>query len=479
MAASKVARFGPSQSLCPPSSFPKGYLTTGLHCGIKKSPSALDLAVVLSSSPRTAAAGCFTRNAFKAAPVRECLDTLKVGQGWARGVVVNSGCANAVTGSQGLKDAKAMTAEVDRLLLKSTPAPAGQDAPQTLVMSTGVIGQLLPIRRILSGIQSASSTLSSSYDAWLRTAQAFMTTDTFPKLRTASYSLDGKGDEGQYRFVGIDKGAGMIHPSMAAPSALHGTLLGLVATDAPIAPEALQTALTHAVERSFNSISVDGDMSTNDTILALANGAAASSSSDSDLITESSHPAEYARFVDALTSFCVDLSSLIVRDGEGATKFVKITVSEAPSYSAARAVASTVAQSALVKTAMHGEDANWGRILCAVGYAGVKTLGAAEVDIVPEKVNVSFVSKEGDVKGELRLLVNGEPEIVDEERAKELLTEEELEISIRLGQGTESATYYTCDFSKEYIGAFPFAPTIVDSFFGLPALTAINADYRS
>jgi glutamate N-acetyltransferase/amino-acid N-acetyltransferase len=284
-------------------------LATGLHCGVKKDPTRLDLGVIISDRP-CSAAGTFTRNAFVAAPVTVSKEVLQSKSGIARGIVVNSGCANAVTGTQGLKDARAMSEQLDSFLQGSTSS----SATGTLVMSTGVIGQLLPIKRILSGITASTATLGSGYSAWLDAAKAFMTTDTFPKLRTRSFELAGT----EVRMVGIDKGAGMIHPNMGPP---HATLLGMIATDAAISPASLQNALTYAVDRSFNSISVDGDMSTNDTIVALANGA-----SGAKEVSENGTPEEYVKFRDELTAFASELAQLVVRDGEGAEKFVKVTV---------------------------------------------------------------------------------------------------------------------------------------------------------
>lgn len=308
--ASKAERF----TLDPKTAkFPHGFLATGLHCGVKKDPSKLDLAVIISDRP-CSAAGTFTRNAFVAAPVTVSKEVLWTGQGVARGLVVNSGCANAVTGAQGLKDARAMSDQLDSYLSASTTS----SGIGTLVMSTGVIGQLLPIDKILSGITASTSTLGTRYFAWSNAAKAFMTTDTFPKLRTRTFELGGK----EVRMVGIDKGAGMIHPSMEGPRPPpHATMLGMIATDAAISPAALQSALVYAVDRSFNSISVDGDMSTNDTIIVLANGA-----NGGKEITEEGAPEEYTKFRDELTSFSAELAQLIVRDGEGATKFVKIEV---------------------------------------------------------------------------------------------------------------------------------------------------------
>jgi len=229
----------------------------------------------------------------------------------------------------------------------------------------------------------------------------------------------------------MTKGAGMIHPNMA-------TLLGIICTDAPIAPAALQSLLNAAVDKSFNSISIDGDTSTNDTVALLANGAAGG---DSIAGPESKG---YEEMESTLTSFASDLASLVVRDGEGATKFVTIRVTNAASYADAKRVASTIARSPLVKTALYGKDANWGRILCATGYAeGVES-------VIPTETSVSFIPTDG--SQELKLLVKGEPEQVDEERAAQILEAEDLEIVVRLSEKEgEEAVYYTCDFSHEYV----------------------------
>jgi glutamate N-acetyltransferase / amino-acid N-acetyltransferase len=236
----------------------------------------------------------------------------------------------------------------------------------------------------------------------------------------------------------MTKGAGMIHPNMA-------TLLGVIATDAPVAPEALPPLLKHAVNRSFNSITIDGDTSTNDTLALFANGAAGGNE-----ITVSSTDFEALRTV--ITDFAVDLAKLIVRDGEGATKFVTIRVTEAASEEAARKIASTIARSPLVKTALYGKDANWGRILCATGYSLISEPGMPSNEVsavVPEKTSVSFIPTDG--SEELKLLVNGEPQPLDEERALEILELEDLEILVRLGTGDKAASYWTCDYSHEYM----------------------------
>jgi glutamate N-acetyltransferase/amino-acid N-acetyltransferase len=292
--------------------FPRGFAAAATHCGVKKKSGVLDLGVLVSTSDKPcAAAACFTRNVFKAAPVTVSTEVLKRSHGRAAGLVVNSGCANAVTGTRGMKDAWSMSQAVNSSLPKST-----SDRPGTLVLSTGVIGQHLPIDSITSAVPKLTSTLASTASAWMNLAKSFMTTDTFPKLRVRSFKLGNN----TVRMAGIDKGAGMIHPNMGPP---HATLLGVIATDAAIAPHALQTALTYAVDRSFNAISVDGDMSTNDTILCLANGAA---DGQNEEISEQSHPEEFAVFKDELKSFAEELAQLVVRDGEGATKFVTVRV---------------------------------------------------------------------------------------------------------------------------------------------------------
>ena len=297
----------------------------------------------------------------------------------------------------------------------------------------------LPISKILSKIPTAHESLTSSHEAWLTTARAICTTDTFPKLLSQTFTLPSSPGR-TYNLAGITKGAGMIHPNMA-------TLLGVLCTDAPIASPALQSLLKHAVDRSFNSISIDGDTSTNDTIAVLANGAGGgapiASASNND----------YAAMRDVLTAFTQNLSQLVVRDGEGATKFVTVRIVNTPDYESGKLIASSIARSPLVKTALYGRDANWGRILCAIGYAQ----GVKEGTVVPEQTSVSFKPVDG--SPELRLLVNGEPEAVDEERAGAILQDEDLEIVVDLGGGQlgekgcggEEATYWFCDFSHEYV----------------------------
>ncbi|KAK2628513.1 hypothetical protein QTJ16_001616 [Diplocarpon rosae] len=415
--------------------YPKGFLISGIHVGVKPTnKSTPDLAFLASEIP-CAAAAVFTKNKFQAAPVTVSRNMLKRrSNNGVRSIIVNSGCANAVTGKGGIEDAERMGAEADKCFSQ----PADRKGGSSIVMSTGVIGQRLPIQKILHRIPSAYDALGSSHNHWLAAARAICTTDTFPKLISRSFSLPSSPSV-EYRIAGMTKGAGMIHPNMA-------TLLGMIATDAPIAPALLPSLLTNAVNTSFNSISIDGDTSTNDTIALLANGAA----EGERVISDSSEA--YATFQKILSEFTTDLAKLVVRDGEGATKFVTIRVTESTSVIGARKIASTIARSPLVKTALYGKDANWGRILCAAGYSLISEPSQPinEVnEIVPEKTSVSFIPSDG--SPELKLLVNGEPESVDEARASEILEQEDLEILVRLGSGQEQATYWTCDYSHEYI----------------------------
>ncbi|KAI5124247.1 hypothetical protein M0805_005096 [Coniferiporia weirii] len=447
----------------PAHTFPRGFLLGGTHAGVKKVKGTPDLALAVSASPRpAAAAGVFTRNAVAAAPVLVSAQVLEAAGARVRAVVVNSGCANAVTGKRGLDDAWSMVRAADDVVRARSPGTAS-GVEESLVMSTGVIGQPLPIERILNGIASFSvphshsqseaeaAPLGDTFAHWERAARAFMTTDTFPKLRARTFRAGGR----EYRLGGMSKGAGMIHPDMGpmktqTKTELHATLLALILTDAPVTPGALQRALEHAVARSFNSISVDGDMSTNDTVLVLANGAGA----DVEEIDETRDPEAYAQFRDALTGFAAELAQLVVRDGEGATKFVTVSVDGAATYEDAHAVASRISTSALVKTALYGEDANWGRILAATGSLHGTSLSKP---LDPTRISVSFVPTDGSTP--LPLLTAGEPCGVDEARAKQILRAEDLELRVELGLGTESARYWTCDFSYEYV--------------------RINGDYRS
>ena len=411
--------------------YPKGFLVSGTHVGVKPSNKSFPDLALLYSDTQCSAAAVFTKNKFQAAPVAVSREVIKRRQGEGiRAIIINSGCANAVTGKGGLEDASSMGSTVDACFGSSPPNSS------TLVMSTGVIGQRLPISKILGGIPNAFATLNNTHKSWLQTARAICTTDTFPKLMSINFSLPS-APQTIYSLAGMTKGAGMIHPNMA-------TLLGILCTDAAIPAPILRSLLTHAVDRSFNAISIDGDTSTNDTVTLLANGAARGSRIDS--LTSQDGQA----MVEILTSFTQKLAQLVVRDGEGATKFVRVHVTNALSYDDAKKIASTVARSPLVKTALYGKDANWGRILCAVGYTPVQD----EETVIPRKTSVSFVPADGSEI--LKLLVKGEPEAFDETRAAKILESEDLEIRVDLGggasgEGKEEANYWFCDFSHEYV----------------------------
>ncbi|CAN9367981.1 unnamed protein product [Alternaria alternata] len=410
--------------------YPLGFKAGSAHVGVKASNTRFDDLALIASDTPCAGAAVFTTNKFQAAPVTVSRDMLKKRKGEGiRAVVVNSGCANAVTGRGGIEDAISMGKETDKCFIQDKNGQDDLKGSRSIVMSTGVIGQRLPIDKITSKIPTAYYNLGDTHEHWLGTARAICTTDTFPKLVSKTFTLPSTQQE--YHIAGMTKGAGMIHPNMA-------TLLGIICTDAPVAPYLLRQALVSAIGKSFNSISIDGDTSTNDTVAILANGAAGGQP-----INSADSP-DFAAFQKVLTDFSIDLAKLVVRDGEGATKFVTIKVTNAASYKDAHRVASTIARSPLVKTALYGKDANWGRILCATGYAeGVDS-------VVPEETSVSFVPT--DCSEELKLLVKGEPEQVDENRAAKILEAEDLEIKVRLSEKEgEEAVFWTCDFSHEYV----------------------------
>ncbi|KEQ96769.1 hypothetical protein AUEXF2481DRAFT_72921 [Aureobasidium subglaciale EXF-2481] len=430
--------------------YPKGFVVGSAHAQVKVSNTKFDDLALIASEKPCSAALVATQNHFQAAPVSVSKKIMFQHQSKSiRGVVINSGCANAVTGKGGREDAVRMAKLTHDLLNKHV------SGIRTLVMSTGVIGQRLPIDRIEAKIPSLVDSLGSTHDHWLRSARAICTTDTFPKLLSRQFTLPSYPGI-TFSIAGMTKGAGMIHPNMA-------TLLGVICTDAPIQKTALRTLLFTATNSSFNRITVDGDTSTNDCVALFSNGMAAPDAEPVRLNHLSSHelPTKGASLVGAkferqsddykemnkvLTSFMEDLAKLIVRDGEGATKFVTVKVTKAATHTAAHVVANSIATSALVKTALYGKDANWGRILCAIGYAPGNTL------IKPQQTSVSFIPADG--SEELKLLVNGEPQAIDEARAAAILEMEDLEILVKLstkeGELGE-ATVYTCDFSHEYV----------------------------
>lgn len=382
-----------------------GFHAAATGCGLKKS-GALDLAMVWSDGP-CAAAGVFTTNRVQAAPVVLDREILAASGGRTRGVIANAGCANAVTGAQGLDDARAMAA--------AAAATIGATPGEVLVLSTGVIGVFLDMVKVERGIASLATPAVSraAGDA----ARAITTTDTRPKIASAAVHLAG----GTVRIAGFAKGAGMIHPNMA-------TMLAIVTTDALIEPSRLMRALGPAVERSFNRISVDGDMSTNDTVLVLASGTSGVAVNDADA----------QAFTKSLTDACASLARQIARDGEGSTRLVELRVTGAATERQAHRIGDVIACSPLVKTAIHGRDPNWGRILAAAGYSGEA--------IEPERVRLWF--GDGDA---VQLLDRGLPLGFDRARASALIGEDPAVVRLDLGLGRASAIVWTCDLSAEYV----------------------------
>jgi glutamate N-acetyltransferase/amino-acid N-acetyltransferase len=383
---------------------PQGFMASGIHCGIKR-PGILDLALVVSSVSGPIA-GVFTKNRVVAAPV--LVDQRHLRQRRARAIIVNSGNANACTGPRGIEAAEAMASMVARRL--AVPVH------QVFVSSTGVIGRRLPIERIRAGIPALMAQLDRR--GGRRAAQAILTTDRHPKTIAVQGTIGGR----TVTIGGMAKGSGMIHPNMA-------TMLAYLTTDAAIAPSALQRALKSAVDKSFNCITVDGDTSTNDTVLCLANGLAGN-----PVIRNGT--AAYRRFAAWLTDACQSLALAICRDGEGVTKVVKILVTGARTTADAKRVAATVATSNLVKTALFGEDANWGRVMGAVGRSGVP--------IDQDKLTVCF-DRVVMVKGGVGTGSAAERKIAQVFRKKEFT------ISVDLGQGHARAHRWTTDLSYDYV----------------------------
>jgi len=380
---------------------PEGYLASGVAAGIKKR--GLDLAVIFASRPASAA-GVFTRNRVQAAPVSLSRENLERTGGQLRAVLINSGCANACTGERGFRDA---------LLSARTLASALRiDPSQVLVASTGVIGEALPVSKVLQGIGKGVAALNSQGgDA---AARAIMTTDTVVKSISIETRIGGR----PVRIGGMAKGSGMIHPDLA-------TMLAFITTDAMVPAPLLKRLFRKVTDRTFNCLTVDGDTSTNDTVAILANGASG--------VQVGGSAARW--FEDGLERVCEALAKSIARDGEGASKFVEVRVTGAGSFEQARKVGKAIAHSPLVKTALCGEELNWGRILCAAGYSGV--------DFDPQEVRLSIcgipVYRRGCAVGATR------------NRAERALKGREIRIDLDLGGSEGEARIWTCDLTREYI----------------------------
>ena len=388
---------------------PKGFKSAGLHSGIKKVKK--DLAVVYTEIPAMTAC-VFTTNVVKAAPVLWNQKLFKEDKK-INAIIVNSGNANACTGLQGNVDNENMATWLAEKLMC--------EPENVMVASTGVIGVPMPMDKLASGIESIVPTLSAEKASGLDAAEAIMTTDTFPKTICVTTEIDGK----TVTISGMSKGSGMIHPNMA-------TMLSFVTTDANVEKSVIEKLLKEINEDTYNMISVDGDTSTNDMVIVLANGAAENQTIKPD--TE-----DFKAFKEAFYFVHETLAKKIVKDGEGASKLVEVAVNGAKDTVDAKRIVKAVLTSSLVKTALFGEDANWGRVLCAAGYSG------AAFD--PLKVNLEFKSE----KGQIQLLAQGTPVAFSEEKAAEILSVSDIYINLTLGEGEGSAVGWGCDLSYEYV----------------------------
>ena len=385
----------------------KGFKANGIHCGIRKNKSKRDLSLVVSDVRATAAA-VYTTNLVKGAPI--LVNQKHLADGYAQAIICNSGIANTCN-ANGVE----MAEEMGKLVEKAT----GVKSDDVVIASTGVIGMPLNVTPIANGMDELVAGLG--YDNNSLAAEGIMTTDTKKKEIAVSFEIDGV----ECRIGGMAKGSGMIHPNMA-------TMLVFVTSDVAITSEMLQKAVSDDVKTSFNMISVDGDTSTNDTFAVLANGMAGNKLIDSE-------GEAYDAFCEALHKVSVDLSRKIAGDGEGATKLLECKVTGGKTDEIAKKVAKSVICSSLTKAAMFGADANWGRVLCAIGYSG------ADVDI--EKINVSFKS----AKGTIEVCRNGAGVDFSEEKAKEILLENEIDILVDLNDGDFDATAWGCDLTYEYV----------------------------
>lgn len=388
---------------------PKGFMSAGMFAGIKKKRK--DLSIIVSKSPCNYA-GVFTKNIVKAAPVLWNQERLN-NEDKIKSIIINSGNANACTGTQGYEDAITMASMV--------ASGFNITKEEVLVASTGVIGVNLPMEVVKQGIRDITPLVSDSEEAGFEAAEGIMTTDTFMKVKSVKFMINNK----EVIISGMAKGSGMIHPNM-------GTMLSFITTDANIDNNLLNELLKEVINDTYNMISVDGDTSTNDMVLVLANG-----ESGCDLITKGS--VAYDTFKKAFYALNEELAILIIKDGEGATKFIEVVVEEMTSKEEARKMVHAVITSNLVKTAFFGEDANWGRILCALGYSG------AMFD--PSKVDVKYISD----AGEILLLSGGQPVLFDEGFALEILKEKAIKVLVTCHQGNESAKGWGCDLSYDYV----------------------------
>ena len=384
----------------------KGFLSSGVHCGIRKNKSKRDLALIYSEK-RAAAAAVYTKNLVKGAPLRVTREHLK--DGYARAIICNSGNANTCN-----SNGREIALETSALLAKELNI----SEKDVVVASTGVIGQKMTIDPIKAGIPMLKSALGKNS---AEAAEGIMTTDTRLKEIAVKFTVGGR----ECRIGGIAKGSGMIHPDMA-------TMLCFITTDCAISPEMLQKALSTDVSETFNMVSVDGDTSTNDMVVVLANGMA----ENAEITAEGE---DFKTFMKALNTVNVYLCRRIAGDGEGATKLIECKVTGADTLETAKTVAKSVICSSLTKAAMFGSDANWGRVLCAIGYSGA--------DVNVNKIDVAFKSP----KGEIAVCKNGAGIPFSEEKAKEILLESEIEILVELNSGKYSSCAWGCDLTYDYV----------------------------
>ena len=388
---------------------PKGFSANGIHCGIRKNRTKRDIALIVSDVP-AAAAATYTTNLVKGAPLTVTKNN--IANGYAQAVICNSGNANTCN-ANGIEIAEAMC----KLVSEHTDVKA----EDVIVASTGVIGQPLDLEPIANGMKELAAGLGKDSEHADYASEAILTTDLVKKEIAVSFTLGGK----ECKIAGIAKGSGMIHPNMA-------TMLVFITTDAAISPEMLQKALSTDIKNTFNMISIDGDTSTNDMVSVMANGLAGNTMIESE-------GEDFEIFAKALNTVTIHLCKMIAGDGEGATKLLECAVSGAKDEKCAKTVAKSVICSSLLKAAMFGADANWGRVLCAIGYSG------ADVDV--NKIDVSFSSKEGTIA----VCKNGAGVDFSEEIAKKILLEKEINIIIKLNDGDVSATAWGCDLTYDYV----------------------------
>ena len=388
---------------------PQGFSANGIHCGIRKNRTKRDIALIVSDVP-AAAAATYTTNLVKGAPLTVTKNNIS--DGFARAVICNSGNANTCN-ADGIEVAEKMCELVAQEI--------GIDSKDVIVASTGVIGQRLDIEPIKNGLSALAKGLGKSAEHSDYASEGILTTDTVKKEIAVSFTIGGK----ECKIAGIAKGSGMIHPNMA-------TMLVFITTDAAISPAMLQKALGEDIKKTFNMVSVDGDTSTNDMVSVMANGLAGNDMIESEC-------EDFEIFCKALNTVTVYLCKMIAGDGEGATKMLECAVSGAKDEKCAKTVAKSVICSSLLKAAMFGADANWGRVLCAIGYSG------ADVDV--NKIDVSFSSK----AGEIAVCKNGAGIDFSEEEAKKILLEKDINILINLNDGSESATAWGCDLTYDYV----------------------------